>query len=689
MDMLKSTLILLFGAFTYLLMAAVEVESKEIKYNEKKFERLKNKADKNFDAYSYEKAIFHYKKALAINENPSVELKLANSYRLLNQPEEAELWYRAALDNMTLSDEDMLNFGQVLSANGKYEEALAIYEKYQHKEDWVNDHVEALRNVDRFYVNEIAFEIRESLFNSAEKDFSPTFKNGEVVFVSGRPSSGIMKPEYNWDGSNFLDLFTVSEGEVPEKIHRGINTRFHEGPAAFFDNGEKMFFTRNNYLKKQAGESEEGVNMLKLYYSERKDATKWKKPVEFVHNDDHYSTGHPTVSSDGKILYFASDRPGGFGGVDLYKSVFVNGEWSEPQNLGARFNTAEDEMFPFLHNDKVLYFASAGHEGLGGLDVFRAELGRNHSPRNMGFPLNTNADDFGIAFEGEMNKGYFSSNRVGGTGDDDIYNILMYDYILDVTLIDAVTEEPISGQIEIREFFPPDIVDLVDSISGSNLQFRALKGSKFSVDGFAEGYEDGNLEILTTDNSGEILKLSYELPLSPIRREEAEIVVVENNGVHTQVIALESNVLRIHSGSVENLKETYDEEGIDVVKEILLRNIYYDFDEFNIREDAAKELDKIYQFLGDNRQVYLTLESHTDVRGSNSYNEILAKRRAISAKDYLVERGIDNSRIRIESFGELENHNDCKESICSEEDHQSNRRTEIKLRLPNSDLKKD
>ncbi len=660
--------------------------------NSRKFSRLKAKGDKNYETFSYEKAIHHYKRALNAGRESSVELRLADSYRLLNKPEEAEFWYRAVLKEMTLADNDMVNFGQVLSANGKYEEALEVYEKYQHHEDWVGDHVDALQNVERFYVNEIAFEIEESLFNSLEKDFSPTLVKDGVVFVTGRPSSGLLKPEYSWDGSNFLDLFEVRNGEVPEKIHRGINTRYHEGPATFFDNDHKMFFTRNNYHKKQAGESADGINKLKLYYSERKKEGRWHKPKEFPYNDDHHSTGHPAISGDGQTLYFASDRSGGFGGVDLYKSKWVNGQWSTPENLGERFNTAEDEMFPFLYDDEILYFSSNGHKGLGGLDLFRASLDSDHVPRNMGFPLNTNADDFGIALERGTNVGYFSSNRVGGTGDDDIYHVRIFDYVINVNLIDGVTGEPLSGEMKVNEFFPPDVVDrLAGGQEIQTIKFRSLKGSKLEVEGNADGYRPGSLEIAPDakwDDNTQIVHLTYDLPLFPIgyeeetKRLEAELIVVENNGRNTQLVAYAHERYDAFEGKIADLREALDSDGKEIVKETYLRNIFYDFDQYNIRPDAAIELDRLHDFMMKRNDVSVVFASHTDVRGSIAYNEVLAQNRAMAAKKYLENRGINGERITTTSFGELQTFDDCQAATCSKVAHQSNRRTEIKLLFP-------
>lgn len=650
----------------------------------KAFYRIKDRADFHYEDFHFPKAIKLYNKALDEYDSDSVKLRIADSYRQMNQMPAAEEWYRKALSNTTtLSEADMLNYGQVLSANGNYDSAAMVFEKYQHKESWVNEQAEALRNVERFYVNEIAFDILEAYFNSKEKDFSPAFLGDDVVFVSGRKSAGLMKPEYKWDGSNFLDLFVVKDGGVPEKIQRKINTRMHEGPPVYYAGGEKMIFTRNNYLAQNAKSSEEGVNMLKLYFAELKDEEKWGKPSEFPFNSDNYSTGHPAVTSDGNVLFFASDMPGGFGGVDIWKSEFKNGKWQTPTNLGSRFNTPEDEMFPFLHNDSTLYFASNGLEGLGGLDLFRLDLSnRVAKPRNLGFPLNTKGDDFGIALKDGESHGYFSSNREGGTGDDDIYNVTIYDFIIKVNLIDSLTREPLLGNIVVDELLPPNITEIVNEKDGISVLFRALKGSNFVAKGVASGYLPGNISIATQKESDDITWLTYDLPLLPEKAERADLLVVKNNELVSQLFYKTSDAqYELHNGlDIASLQDELTEKSYAIGETVILENVYYDFDKYNIRKDASETLDEIVAFLSENPEAKIDLASHTDIRGSLSYNERLAQNRAQSAMNYLIDHGVSADRIAVTSFGETQTFNDCKGN-CNEQAHQINRRTEIRIRF--------
>lgn len=652
--------------------------------------RLMQKADRSYERYAYKRAAKLYKKSYDISTDPKVALQIANCYRFMNRPIDSETWYREAINQGgDLPEEDMIQYAQVLRANAKYKEALVIYDKYKHTDDWLVEHVEALGDVERFYVNQIAFDIKESIFNTKEKDFSPTYKNDTVVFTTARKSSGLFKPQYEWDGTNFLDLFEVKGAELPRKLPRRINTRYHEGPATFFDNGNKVYFTRNNYHKMRAGQSKKGVNMLKIYYTEKKRKNKWKRPKPFKYNNNDYSTGHPTISRDGKIMIFASDMPGGFGGVDLYRTEYVNGEWSKPVNLGEKFNTAQNEVFPHLHDDGLLYFASNGKQGLGGLDVFRAGLDDNLPIKNLGYPLNTKVDDFGIGLQEGVSIGYFSSNREGGTGDDDIYNVTIYDYVITINLLDSLTGMPIKGIIETNEIYPSGSKELI--IKDENVQsslFRSLKGSKFTSLGSAVGYLPNDITIVTKNNSNDIKRVSYDIKLMPIEKPEVKIkqtvmTLVQNNGATTQVIWKDNDKYSEYAGTVGELKKELSDKGIGIANVRILKNIYYDFDKYNIRTDAVKDLDKLYSYMLEHPNINVLLSSHTDSRGSHGYNDKLGENRSQSARAYLLKKGISKERIEIDYHGERKLVNHCKNDVdCHGDHHQENRRTEIYLVLP-------
>ncbi|WP_462251668.1 OmpA family protein [Ekhidna sp.] len=648
---------------------------------EKKFAQELATADRKFEHFHFMAAAVHYKRALEIRMSPKIQLKLADTYRLMNKPVDSEFWFQQAINSRVhMSDDDMIHYAQMLKANGKYAEAMKIFEKLAHKEEWIAKKAEALKRTEELYANQHAYDVEWATFNSSHKDFSPIYRNGEIVFVSGRSNSG---KKHMWDHSNFLELFTVEEDIVTE-FHSNINTSYHEGPSTFFDDGNKMYFSRNNFLKNKMGLSKDGVNKLKIYYSESKNGKDWSQPVEFIHNDDEYSTAHPSITEDGRTLYFASDMPGGYGGVDIYKAEYRDGRWSSPVNLGPNVNTPRDEMFPYIRNNGVLYFSSTGHYGLGGLDIYKYTIGENKEAENMGYPVNTNGDDFGISFYKDTNKAYFSSNRAGGMGEDDIYSVFVYDYAINVKLIDAITGEHIQtdGRIDVLKTMRTHLNDNGISVPQTSYSFGVESGTSFFVTGSAEGYYQGNLIIQIEDDLvGDVEQREYEIPLTRLEGGmETEVLVVINNDSPSQLFYKEDVDFIAYDGSLDQLKSYLKQVGVEIIKETYLTNILYDFDKYEIRSDASRSLDRIANYLRKDPELNIILEAHTDVRGSNQYNKLLAKRRVEAARDYLLKSGIASERIFMGSHGEEKTLNDCTEG-CDESQHQQNRRTEIRIEI--------
>lgn len=646
----------------------------------KRFNNEVKLASRQFEHFHFKAAADHYKRALELKKSAKVQLKLADTYRLLNESQNAEFWYRQALKgNAPLTDDDHLHYAQILKTNGKYEEALTVFEKYLHKGEWIHNKVSALRKTEVFFENEYAYEVEWAPFNSSAKDFSPTYRNNEVIFVSGRSNSG---RKYQWDHSSFLELYKVEEGDV-RKFHSDINTNFHEGPSTFFDNGNKLFFTRNNFHKNKLGRSKDGINKLNIYYSESVNGKDWTEPQSFIHNSDEYSTAHPSITSDGTELYFASDRPGGYGGVDIYRVKWRNGRWGNAENLGPEVNTPRDEMFPFIHQDSILYFSSTGHEGLGGLDIYRYGLSARNV-ENMGYPVNTNADDFGISFYKDTNKAHFSSNRSGGMGDDDIYTVFIYDYVINVNLVDETTGEPIAskGRIDVLKTMRTHLKDNGMTVPKTSFSFGVEKGTSFFVTGSADGYYQGNLIIqVSEDEIDGIKQLNYEIPLSRLSGDrETEVLAVVNNEATTQLFYTLEGTYQSYEGSLDELKRFLKNDNFEIVKETYLTNILYDFNEYAIRPDARGSLNGVINYLKADSELTILLESHTDVRGSSQYNQLLAKKRVEAAKDYLIKGGISSDRIFIGSYGEEQTLNDCQTN-CDENEHQQNRRTEIRIEV--------
>ena len=381
-------------------------------------------ADKAYDRLSYLKAADYYQQLGENSLDAVAKAKLADSYRLNGDTESAEYWYAQAAKE-TKDPEDILHYAQVLQSNGKCETALGWYNQYRSLmgEDYplprakVTDCTKLVFNAkQQFNIT----NIRQ--LNSSHLDYSPVpYKEG-IVFTStrGRETNAF---EDAWTKDNFSDLFFAKKmghqsfGAVA-LMEGTINGNFHDGAATFNQAGMKMYFSRNS----DNGKNSKEIVDLKIYSAELLNG-KWENVIELPFNHSEYTSCHPTLSADGNTLYFASNRPGGLGGMDIYKSTRSGNDWSLPENLGASVNTAGNEIFPFVNQSNTLYFASDGLQGVGGLDIYQTQLKDDFwaLAENLGAPINSPKDDFGYSQLANGESGYFSSNRVGGFGGDDIY----------------------------------------------------------------------------------------------------------------------------------------------------------------------------------------------------------------------------------------------------------------------------
>lgn len=671
------------------LCLTIFLAAKGIRANDpdKKYERIVARADKFYDAFVYPKAIELYQKAIDKAEDefdPYAALQIADSYRLMNKPVSAENWYEKLEGSDVLTDRHKLNYSQVLLKNGNEDKARAILEQMNNPNEVDMNRLKGINEMQEFYADSSAFFIETMNINSDQNDFAPAFYKSEdqegLMFVSNRKTHRLGQSTYYWDETYFLDLFytKIEDGvnSQPEPISRRINTIFHEGPAVFYDNGQKVIFTRNNFNLGKRGASIEGVNMLKLFYSERNKRGKWSTAVPLPFNSDNYSVGHPAITSDGKTLYFSADMEGTVGKADLYKAVYENGEWSTPVNLGKVINTAEDELFPFISDENVLYFASEGHPGIGGLDVYKVDLNEESLQIvNMGFPVNTESDDFGFIIEGLT--GYFSSDRAGGDGSDDIYKVSISRLDMQAQLVDAETGEVLRGQAKIVDQRQNQLVSEMVNEELSPA-FQLMRGRILAVEASAEGYKDIDYIFNTLEVPRGTMNYVMKVPMDKINL-KGDILIVSNPGSKDQVIALRDDV-DFFDGSPDELRELYKQEYVDLENIYNLQSIYYDFDRSTIRKDAASELDKLVRILARYEQMKVMLSAHTDSRGSSDYNKKLAVRRAKAAQTYLVENGISENRVQIDYFGESRLVNDCADGVnCAEGSHQQNRRTEVRM----------
>ncbi len=674
--------------------------------------------DKHFESYAFADALEYYLRAYE-NDSTHVNLagKIAECYRRLNSSKYSEIWYRKLIrrsqnEGVELDPLAMFHYAESLKGNRKYDLASVWLKKYAEvagEDQRIDKKLDAIKNQSVIMDDAEYIEISELWFNVPEADFSPFFYEDGIAFVSARKNRAI-NTEYAWDNTNFLDVFVVDPKDpesVPVGINGRINSKLHDGPICFYNNETKAAFTRNSYDNGRQKRSKDGTNNLQLFFADTVDG-KWGNIQPFEYNSPEYSTGHPTVRQDGNLLIFASDRPGGFGNSDLYYCYWTAEGWSEPINMGSDINTEGNELFPFVEH-KVLYFTSDGHGGLGGLDIFYLNMGHPETLRNVGFPINTNQDDFALVRRG--NEGYFTSNR---GGDDDIFHFVdnrPRNIMLSGVVKNQHTDEVIPG----ATVYVGDEYELTADEEGK-WELEVEAGKEFELTSSVENMLLVNPVIAAPkpeeDNS-------YTLWLKPVI---AKVVVVDKESraiIPGALIKLKSNMSEdikpkkldeqaayyeisgnttynlsgasegyFTTGRVEETKElttdsVYWEIPLELIvlnKEIELDNIYYDLNKATIRSDAEVELNKLVKLLLDNSTIKIELSSHTDARGSSTYNQNLSQQRAESVVKYLTKNGISSDRMEAKGYGESKLKNDCKDGTeCSEDDHQANRRTEFKV----------
>lgn len=606
-----------------------------------------NKADKKYDKYSYIDAIEIYEK-VAEKGYKSVELfqKLGNAYYFNSELDKASKWYGELFAlNQETDSEYYFRYAQALKAVGNYEKSNQYMELFAQK---TNDSRAKLFQENKNYLTNIdavsgKYTIDKTDVNSEFYDYGPTFFGKQIVFTSSRSEGNQYSKIHAWTKQNFTDLFVASidnDGRLGsvENFSKTVNTKFNESSPIFTKDGKTMYFTRNNYNDGKKRKSDDKVIMEKIYKAELVNG-EWTNVKELPFSSDNYKTAHPALSTDEKTLYFASDMPGSFGNSDLYKvSIDSNGNFGLPENLGTTINTEGRETFPFIDADNNLFFASDGHPGLGGLDIFEAKVNNNsfEKPVNIGKPLNSQLDDFGYVTNKD-GLGFFSSNRDGGIGFDDIYTFRICTH----TLSGLITD------IDTKEILPNSKVILYDD------KMNKISETIASEKGLYSFKIDCNKKYLVR-----VSKEEYETI-------EKSFEPISINGESKLDFELKRKIFPI-------------EVGTDLAKVLNISIIYFDLDKWNIRKDAAEDLEKIIAVMNQYPSMTIDIRSHTDSRQSHKYNEQLSDRRAKSTLEFMVKNGINRSRLTAKGYGETQLVNNCSDDVpCSETEHQKNRRSEF------------
>jgi len=629
------------------------------------------KADKSYTNYAYQKAIKSYKKTLKTDPNNGEALyKLANSYRLNNETLNAELYYSQAINHYE-KPETKLYYAQMLLSNGKYNEAEKWFYEYSRVAQNDHDKKNALdfsnfcKELEKKKNEKPKFEIKAVSFNSQDLDFSPFIADNGIIYCSNKKNEKKKLNEKDpWTDENFVSLYKVTDSSGiysnSQLFFNNIENKYHFGPSSLSSDNKTIYFTKSNYFEKKRQHDDNYNTRLSIFFAEKTDQG-WEKFRSLPFNSNEYSNCHPAISKDDKFIIFASDMPGGYGGMDLYIIEKNDKFWSAPINLGENINTIGNEVFPFLDESNDLYFSSNMHPGFGGLDVYKAKYNDLtwSNPRNVGIPINGLRDDFGYVVTADGKKGYFSSNRNGEQ--DDIYEFSPFNDTYSTPAPLFPGEKYICGTV-INKIYKNGLanaeVNLVNKCTGDfqtvitdeqgNFTFPLDKNPcDYDIVGKKEKFEDNALLISTIDTSFE----------------DCYKVLIPLTFIETNVPEKISSSFTLTEGMV-----------------LELYHVYYDLDKYKIRPDGFSELVELYELLKKYPDMVGELSGHTDCRNTHKYNETLSQNRAKAAKEFLVNLGVDERRIIVAGYGETRLKNHCSDGVkCSEEEHQRNRRVEFKV----------
>ncbi len=635
------------------------------------FSQSKEVADRYYRQFAYPKAAKMYESIYKKDKSQEVLKRIADSYYKNAETKKAAYWYGELVSNYkgSVSQESLFNYAQSLRSNGDYTKSDEILSRLDRKHlGNIKSETKTLLQEDKY--KDRVISVRNLAINTKYSDFGGFIHNDEFYFASARPVKFRRNRIYKWNDQPFLNLYKstpeieeveeldgtksrVLEVESRDILSRPVNTRYHESNAVFTKDGSTMYFTRVNSKngKKAVADKRDIVN-LKLYRAVLKGG-KWADVTELPFNSDDYSVGHPALSPDEQTLYFTSDMPGGYGLTDIYKvAIMGNGEdYGKPINLGSTINTQGKEMFPYVTGDNTLYFASDGHPGLGLLDIFESKMmsgERFGKPVNLDYPFNSERDDFCFYVDKTGKKGFFSSNRAQGKGDDDIYSFVVQEQVKAPVVVEPtpkVCTQYIAGFVRSKNTNLPlsgAVVKLVDNTGNVVSEMISAQDGYYR---FNEIPCDGRYTILGAKQD-----------------HKSDTKVARATGVDGEEIKADLYLRPLIIGN-----------------KIVINPIYFDFNKSNIREDAKYELEDIVTVMNNHPNMVIKIESHTDSRGSRSYNRKLSDRRAKSTRRYLISRGISPSRI-VSAIGygedQLLNHcDDAHRNKCTEEEHQLNRRS--------------
>jgi outer membrane protein OmpA-like peptidoglycan-associated protein/tetratricopeptide (TPR) repeat protein len=594
-------------------------------------------ADRLYNRFEYVDAAAEYQRLVEHGkQDPYVYKQLGESYYNMFNAKEAARWYARAVE--TPQDaETHYRYAQMLKAEGQYEAANKEMQVFARMAP--SDQRAIIFNADPNYLPRLRaqaklFDEKALSINSDKSEFGAVLTDDNILYFTSARNEA--KRKYGWNDEPFLDMYqsvmnTDGSFAQPTPVG-GVNTRFHDGPATISADGATMYFSSESFVDREYERQKVKGDRLKksqvYLFRATKNGDSWDKVVALPFNSKEYSTGNPSLSKDGRTLYFASNRPGSVGGTDIWKvTISDDGTYSEPQNLGTRVNTEGEENFPFVTDGNRLYFASDGRKGFGALDVFMIDLDKGGDAANVGLPVNSPKDDFAFSFNDTKKTGFFSSNR---DGNDNIYQATP---VCSVELITTVRDAKTGALLADAKVSILDdrrnVIETKTSGADGQIAYNVDCNRGFTIEVTRDGYESGTFPV--AKSAGGRVDVAADLqPIETIVKEEA----------------------------------------------VVLNEIYFEFDKSNITREGAFELDKLVQAMNRYPEMVIMAKSHTDNRGSDAYNMALSERRARSTVQYILSKGVARARISGKGYGESEPKVACGEG-CTEEQHAQNRRSEF------------
>jgi len=701
------------------------------------------KANYLYAHLAYHDAISYYQKVAPSLNDPVALSNFGDCYRLTKEPQEANKWYAKAVLLNGCPEETWLHYAQTLMNVGDYTQAMTYIKQYQtaNTDDRrAANMIASCENIAKLKSKIPAGSIQLMVFNTDRSEFGPALRKNDLFYTCDTIEKGNAKTD-NWTGEPFYNIYSINcnmsgSCTMQKELLGKTNIKYHDGPCTFSKDGNTMYFTRTSYVKKllTQGPIADKNNIVHLEIMIATDydeaAGKYKKVTPFKYNNRNYSVAHPAVSKDGNMMLFTSDMKSGEGGTDLYYCLRTSdGNWTSPKSAGININTEGDELFPNLDDNNTLYFASDGHVGYGGLDIYKATWDKTtetfSTPVNMGMPLNTSYDDMSLVFTDNGAMGYFASDRPAKDKGDNIYSYSPQSLYLSVTGIDSFTNMPIPNfNLTLRN--PNDSSNLTANSNGKVFT-QLYPQVPYTAVASAFNYHPKVIDISNvtgkkaTDTIYATVKLTSDATISlnvvvydrstrlPL---ENPTVVFHKSGDRTadtaqlttgaayhatldagnnyQVFAMKENYygnekmistkgITPKAGSV-SIVDTLFMKKLKIGEVYKIDNIYYDYNKANVREDAKPSLDRLLSILNQYPNMKIQVNSHTDCRGADKYNMKLSDARAHSVITYLQQRGISAERLKFKGYGESSPVYKCpKCEQCTETEHQENRRTEFMI----------